>query len=273
MLCSWKTTFSTSTVGLRRFPEALTFSRNPSDEIRCPPTAGVVITRKEPVIVADKSGHTKGVKKPAIKKKTSDDAKKRGAGRPPATRGEDTRREIIEAATRLFAENEGELTSFESIASAAGVSRTALYYYFPTKEDLARAVLMPSMDWDWWRIALTAASAADSFQEKLYLLLSTCLDRAILSQSSRSAYFGLVKAGSTDDEIRVTLQHYVADMRESVRELVREGMSRGDLVPGNDLESVVEAVSSGVSNTNSARVNAQIAQAVSFVTRGIASNR
>jgi AcrR family transcriptional regulator len=56
-------------------------------------------------------------------------------------RGQATRQELIEAATRLFAERGYEDTSIEAVLRAAGVSRGALYHHFPGKEALFEAVL------------------------------------------------------------------------------------------------------------------------------------
>jgi AcrR family transcriptional regulator len=211
-------------------------------------------------------------KKPSKTKKAVGNGKKRGVGRPPTSRGEDTRREIIEVATRLFIENKGELTSFESIANAAGMTRTALYYYFPSKADLARAVVMPVMDWNWWRIALEAPFEAESFQKRLFLLLSTALERSIQSEMPTSGYFSLLEASRSDDEIRAALSQHVGDMRQSVTEIVKGGVARGDLRPATDINSAIEAVmgliwciASGAANSTSARVNSQIAGAIRFI--------
>jgi AcrR family transcriptional regulator len=56
-------------------------------------------------------------------------------------RGEATRQELVEAATRLFAERGYEDTSIEAVLGEAGVSRGALYHHFAGKEALFEAVL------------------------------------------------------------------------------------------------------------------------------------
>jgi AcrR family transcriptional regulator len=58
-----------------------------------------------------------------------------------AAQGRATRGQLIEVATRLFAENGYEGTSIEAALAAAGVSRGALYYHFSSKEALFTAVL------------------------------------------------------------------------------------------------------------------------------------
>jgi AcrR family transcriptional regulator len=56
-------------------------------------------------------------------------------------RGEATRQELVEAATRLFAERGYEDTSIEAVLRETGVSRGALYHHFAGKEALFEAVL------------------------------------------------------------------------------------------------------------------------------------
>jgi AcrR family transcriptional regulator len=58
-----------------------------------------------------------------------------------AARGRATREQLIEVATRLFAEQGYEDTSIEAVLTAAGVSRGALYHHFPGKDALFEAVV------------------------------------------------------------------------------------------------------------------------------------
>jgi AcrR family transcriptional regulator len=56
------------------------------------------------------------------------------------TRGEATRSQLIEVATRLFADRGYEDTSIEAVLREAGVSRGSLYHHFASKEALFEAV-------------------------------------------------------------------------------------------------------------------------------------
>ena len=56
-------------------------------------------------------------------------------------RTEEKRQEIVRIAARLFAEVGYERTSMSAIAARVGGSKATLYGYFPSKEDLLRAVL------------------------------------------------------------------------------------------------------------------------------------
>lgn len=55
------------------------------------------------------------------------------AAKAPPTRNDAQRQTILDAASLLFIEKGFGGTNFNDIAEAVGVTRTALYYYFPSK--------------------------------------------------------------------------------------------------------------------------------------------
>jgi AcrR family transcriptional regulator len=63
-----------------------------------------------------------------------------------AAQGQATRGQLIEVATRLFAEHGYEDTSIEAVLAAAGVSRGALYHHFSGKDALFEAVVQSVED-------------------------------------------------------------------------------------------------------------------------------
>ena len=60
---------------------------------------------------------------------------------PAPGQGETVRREIVEAANRLFYHRGYNQTSFSDIAEAAGIPRGNFYYYFQRKDDILGAVI------------------------------------------------------------------------------------------------------------------------------------
>jgi AcrR family transcriptional regulator len=55
----------------------------------------------------------------------------------------DTRAEILAVASELFAEQGYEATSLREISERLGITKAALYYYFPGKDDILRALVEP----------------------------------------------------------------------------------------------------------------------------------
>lgn len=62
-------------------------------------------------------------------------------GRPAGMSAVDVRAKIMEEATRLFAAHGVDGTAIQDIASAVGVTKQTLLYYYPSKHELQRAVL------------------------------------------------------------------------------------------------------------------------------------
>jgi AcrR family transcriptional regulator len=76
--------------------------------------------------------------------KTLEPSKTRAAKRP--AHRPSRRREIIDAATRVFAQEGYIEANVEDIAAAAGVAPTAIYYHFGSKEELFTQALRTAMD-------------------------------------------------------------------------------------------------------------------------------
>ncbi len=83
-----------------------------------------------------------------------------------AQRKTDRRESIIDAAMGCFARHGYRRTSMDEVAKEAGISRAALYLYFPNKEALFRA-LCESVHEKLGAAAEVAATRKGSFEEKL----------------------------------------------------------------------------------------------------------
>ncbi|OZI77291.1 TetR/AcrR family transcriptional regulator [Bordetella genomosp. 12] len=64
----------------------------------------------------------------------------RRAGRPPTLTA--ARERILEAAAALFAQSGYEGSSIADLATAIGVSKAAIYHYYPTKQDIYDAIIV-----------------------------------------------------------------------------------------------------------------------------------
>jgi TetR/AcrR family transcriptional regulator len=74
------------------------------------------------------------------------------------TGGEARRRKLLEGAIRLFGQKGYEGTSLDAVATAAGVRKQTLLYYFPTKDALLEACVMETSQ----RVATALAEALDA---------------------------------------------------------------------------------------------------------------
>ncbi|GAB1510623.1 TetR/AcrR family transcriptional regulator [Actinophytocola sp. KF-1] len=58
----------------------------------------------------------------------------------------DTKKRIQAVARELFAERGVQRTSLQDIAGRLGITKPALYYHFPSREDLVRSIVQPLID-------------------------------------------------------------------------------------------------------------------------------
>jgi AcrR family transcriptional regulator len=65
---------------------------------------------------------------------------------PEGTRGSATRARILEAAQDLFTERGFDKVPLREVAEAVGITKAALYYYFPTKEKILESLVGPLFD-------------------------------------------------------------------------------------------------------------------------------
>lgn len=67
-------------------------------------------------------------------------------GRTAGSTAEGTRQRILDAATELFEQRGFAGTSIRDLAIRAGMTKAALYYHFPSKEEVLQALLAPFLD-------------------------------------------------------------------------------------------------------------------------------
>jgi AcrR family transcriptional regulator len=62
-----------------------------------------------------------------------------------AAQAEQTRRQILETAQRLFRDLGYDATSLQMIADEMGLTKAAVYYHFPAKSDILHAAMLPGI--------------------------------------------------------------------------------------------------------------------------------
>ncbi|ADJ46478.1 TetR family transcriptional regulator [Amycolatopsis mediterranei S699] len=58
----------------------------------------------------------------------------------------DTKQRILDVARELFTSQGVQRTSLQDIADRLGITKPALYYHFPSREDLVRSIVQPLLD-------------------------------------------------------------------------------------------------------------------------------
>ena len=139
--------------------------------------------------------------------------------------------ELLEAALALFVEKGFAATRSEEVAKAAGVSKGTLYLYFPSKEELLKAVIQHFLGAEIEAGIKEAAAAEGPTALVMEQLLVTWWTR--IYEGPASGVFKLVIT-----EIRnfpeigdFWVEHVVAPGEALVSGLLRRGIERGEFAP------------------------------------------
>ena len=148
-------------------------------------------------------------------------------------RSEERPREICAAALEVFAEKGFAAAKLDEIARRAGVSKGTLYLYFPSKEDLFRAVVrnavVPNLE------VMTAAlgSTDQSFAEIVTMLLARFADNARRLPVGAVAKMVIGESRNFPELARVWHDEVASKAIAAVATLIEGAQRRGEVRPGD----------------------------------------
>jgi len=146
----------------------------------------------------------------------------------PLTREEQMRRrrEIFNAAARLFAEQGFNETSMREIAGAAGVGKSTLYDYFPTKDDVLLFIFEEELD-----AFLLQARAVEVMQisalEKVKQLMDLQLGVLLSKKSLYLKLMDQVQRLKPQSIQRLQTRRYA--YQDMLRDLIAQGIRAGEI--------------------------------------------
>lgn len=146
--------------------------------------------------------------------------------------------ELLDAALALFVEKGFAATRVEEVAARAGVSKGTLFLYFPSKEELFKAVVRETIAGRFgeWNDELDAFQGDSA--ELLRYTMNAWWERIGMTQTSGITKLVMSEAG-TFPEIASFYQHEVIDPgRALLKRVLQRGIDRGDFRP-MDLDSAV----------------------------------
>lgn len=149
--------------------------------------------------------------------------------------------ELLEAALTLFVEKGFAATRSEEVAKAAGVSKGTLYLYFPSKEELLKAVIQHFLGAEIETGVQEAAAAAGPTAVAMERLLVTWWTR--IYEGPASGVFKLVisEVRNFPEIGEFWVERVVKPGHEIVSSLLRRGVASGEFaVP--DIDSAVHSI-------------------------------
>jgi AcrR family transcriptional regulator len=163
-------------------------------------------------------------------------------GRPQGADGAATRRAIVDTAQRILATQGYDAMTLGAVAEQVGVSRAALYHYFPSKVELVRAVVRESTDEiDGFYDELVADDAPLS--DRLRALVRACIRSSFTRQDPVLGWFQMGHLAQGDDEIAEMFKARARGVRRKLKAIVADGYDRGELDESTDAAALIEGVS------------------------------
>ncbi len=145
------------------------------------------------------------------------------------TKGQKTKAGILSAAKSLITTQGFKASSISDILAASGVKKGTLYFHFPGKEDLGKAILEQSRQEsaDFLQASLQGDSIAEKLANYLY---------AVLRKHQQAGFVGGCLIGNTAIEmadsnpafletVQLTFRHW----RNTLAKLIAEGQETGEL--------------------------------------------
>jgi AcrR family transcriptional regulator len=165
--------------------------------------------------------------KPTAKKARAARATPRGRRKPAGrtAKGEETRRALLDAASRLFADRGYHDTSVPAIVQLAGVGHGTFYEYFRSRRDILLALTKPIVEARERLPSLKSQNLADRIRAEIFWYLSDHVEHRELSKVWHAA-------SNFDPEIAETRRHERARRVARVRKGIESADVRTDIDAG-----------------------------------------
>jgi AcrR family transcriptional regulator len=165
--------------------------------------------------------------KPTVKKAPAARATPRSSRNPGdrTPKGEETRRALLDAAARLFAEQGYHETSVPDIVQAAGVGHGTFYEYFGSRREILLALTKPITDARERLPSLKSQRLGDRIRAEIFWYLSDHVEHLDLSKVWHAA-------SNFDPEIAETRRRERARRVERVRKGIESADARPDIDSG-----------------------------------------
>jgi TetR/AcrR family transcriptional regulator len=149
--------------------------------------------------------------------------------------------ELLDAALDLFVEKGFAATRVEEVAARAGVSKGTLFLYFPSKDELFKAVVRENISGRFaqWNSEFEGFKGATS--DMLGACLNTWWDRVGATKASGLSKLMMSEAGNFPEIAAFYQQEVIRPGHTLIRRILQRGMDRGEF-RSMDLDYAVYSV-------------------------------
>jgi AcrR family transcriptional regulator len=142
----------------------------------------------------------------------------------------ETRRQLLQAALKSFADFGYAATSVRHIVDAAHVSKPALYYYFKDKADLFDALVDQAHD-ERYRLMQEAAQRGNSLAQKLEEIATAIFEFSVQNRELMRLAFATAFAASGEAPGHTKCREKGKRAFEFFRSLIEQGQASSELDP------------------------------------------
>ncbi len=141
--------------------------------------------------------------------------------------------ELLDAALALFVEKGFAATRVDEVAARAGVSKGTLFLYYPSKEDLFKAVIHETLAgrFDEWNAEFEAFDGSSA--DLMRYCLHSWWERIGLTPASGITKLVMSEAGTFPDVAAYYQQHVIQPGHSLLRRILQRGIDRGEFHPLN----------------------------------------
>lgn len=148
-------------------------------------------------------------------------------GRPPTI--ENARDRILDDAARLFARNGYDGTSLGEIASSVGVTKAAIYHYFPNKKEIYEAIIVRTLEGLFHHVSQATAEAPGP-EAALARFMTAHAD---FFEDHYDGFLAmLVGYGGMKNVVMIAAAQKLRDEHEqTLRQIIAQGVAKGAFRP------------------------------------------
>ena len=139
--------------------------------------------------------------------------------------------ELLDAALELFVEKGFDATRSEEVAARAGVSKGTLYLYYPSKEELLKAVIRQQLSTEIAEGALTAERFTGPTPQLLLEVLSTWWERIFDSPASGVIKIVFTEVRSFPEIGDFYVSNVIEPGQRAIGGIIQRGIDRGEFRP------------------------------------------
>jgi AcrR family transcriptional regulator len=153
----------------------------------------------------------------------------------------ETRRQLLQAALKSFADRGYAATSVQQIVRAARVSKPALYYYFKDKAGLFDALVDQAHD-ERYRLMQEAAERGETMAEKLEELAAAIFEFSVRNRELMRLAFATAFAASGEAPGQGRCCEKGKRAFEFIRSLIASGQASGELDGGYSVDELAMGI-------------------------------